>query len=139
MQECLRGPSCQSDGVAPGQAGDVYQPNACLDTDGGAHAEYKLIELLLGELTADTFECLGDPGDCTTLTEGERLSFGGVASSESPSIVRCWASVSRIMALKLVTTASSRAAGSSGGLAGSIDVAPISGCAARSKARSFGK
>jgi hypothetical protein len=43
------------------------------------------------------------------------------------------------MPLKLRTTASSRAAGSCGGFSGSIDVAAISGCAARSSARLLGK
>src|SRR5579859_7458476 len=78
LKERLRGPARERDGVVPRQAGDVDEPDDRLDTDGGADAEHELAELLVGEVTTDAVERLGDPGDRTSLTEGERVTFGGV-------------------------------------------------------------
>jgi hypothetical protein len=77
-EQCLRGPARERDGVVPRQAGDVDEPDDRLDADGGADADHELAELLVGEVTADAVERLGDPCDRTSLTEGQRVSFGGV-------------------------------------------------------------
>jgi hypothetical protein len=48
LEECLRGPARERDGVVPGQAGDVDEPDDRLDADGGADADHELAELLVG-------------------------------------------------------------------------------------------
>jgi hypothetical protein len=78
LKERLSGPARERDGVVPGEAGDVDEPDDRLDTDSGADAEHRLEELLVGEVRSDAVERLGDPCDRTSLTEGERASFGGV-------------------------------------------------------------
>jgi hypothetical protein len=78
LQECLRGPARERDGVVPRQAGDVDEPDDCLDADGGADADHELAELLVGEVTADAVERFGDPRDRASLAEGQSVSFCGV-------------------------------------------------------------
>src|SRR5580700_8295048 len=78
LQECLRGPARERDGVVPRQAGDVDEPDDGLDADGGTDAEHELTELLVGQVTVDAVERLGDPGDRASLAKGQRVSFGGI-------------------------------------------------------------
>src|SRR5712691_1812639 len=78
LKECLRGPARERYGVVPRQAGDIDEPDDGFNADGGADAEHELAELLVGEVSTDAVERLGDPCDRTALTEGERVSFGGV-------------------------------------------------------------
>src|SRR5690348_2736516 len=63
LEECLRGPAGERGGVVPRQAGDVGEPDDGFDADGGADAEHELAELLVGEVSAEAVERLGDPGD----------------------------------------------------------------------------
>src|SRR5690348_18071344 len=58
LEECLRGPASERDGVVPRQAGYVDEPDDRLDADGGADAEHELAELLVGQVTADSVERL---------------------------------------------------------------------------------
>ena len=78
LEESLRGPAREGGCVVPRQAGDVDEPDDRLDADGGADAEHELADLLVGEVTANAVECLGDPGDCASLAKRERVSFSGV-------------------------------------------------------------
>ena len=84
LEECLRGPAGERDGVVPRQAGDVDEPDDRFDADGGADAEHELAELLVGQVTADAVERLGDPGDRASLAERERVPFGGVGVQGEP-------------------------------------------------------
>lgn len=78
LEECLRGPARERDGIVPRQTGDVDEPDDSLDADGGADTEDELAELLVREVTANAVERLGDPRDRASLAEGELASFGGV-------------------------------------------------------------
>jgi hypothetical protein len=61
LKERLRGPAHERDRIVPGELGHVDEPNNRFNADGGADAEHELAELLVGELTADAVERLGDP------------------------------------------------------------------------------
>lgn len=80
-----------------------------------------------------------DPVDRAALAQREGRSLGGIGLEESRSIVRCCSSVSTINAMKVSITTARRWLTSLGGSAGSKEVAVVSGWAAESRARWFGK
>src|SRR5260370_8982924 len=74
LKEGLRGTAYECEGVVPRQAGHVDEPDDRLDADGGTDAEHELAELLVGQVTADAVERLGDPSDRASLAEGQHVS-----------------------------------------------------------------
>src|SRR5258707_5437097 len=85
LEECLRGPARERDGVVPRQAGDVDEPDDRLDADGGADADHQLAELLVGEVTADAVwnHSRIEQPIAASLGDGRAVFFCGIARNQA--------------------------------------------------------
>ena len=74
MEEGLRGPGHEGDGLFAGEVRDVDLPGEGFDADGAADGKGELVDLLAGELTVERSQGFADPGDRAALPQWQRRS-----------------------------------------------------------------
>ncbi len=138
VQQRLGGPAHQLERFVARQRGDVGQPDEGLDPRGAADGEGEPVHLVAGQPRASGSSASSIQRMARPWRSG-RAACSASGSRDSRSMVRCWCSVSLISSVKRSITSRSRSAGSSDAPGVSSDEAAVSGCAATSSARWFGK